>query len=93
LKLLVTQSEPKNDLLVDKENANEDTNTSKSKKRELSEERIPSPKKEFRPFNADLFDENKYDMPNSQLPVPGREAYWDMDTPETKKVPGISVLH
>ena len=20
-----------------------------------------------------------------QLPVPGREAYWDMDTPETKK--------
>ena len=46
MKLLVTQSEPKNDLLVDKENANEDTNTSKSKKRELSEERIPSPKKE-----------------------------------------------
>ena len=46
MKLLVTQTEPKNDLLVDKENTNEDTNTSKSKKRELSEERIPSPNDE-----------------------------------------------
>ena len=26
----------------------------------------------FRPFNADLFDENKYDMPNSQVP-------WNLD--------------
>merc|ERR1719234_657979 len=35
--------------------------------------------------NADLFDENKYELPNSQAPIPGREAYWDMDTPETKR--------
>ena len=46
MKLLVTQTEPKNDLVVDKENANEDPNTSKSKKTELSEERIPSPNEE-----------------------------------------------
>jgi len=85
LKLLVTHTQPKNDLPVEKENANEDTNTSKSKKREHSEERIRSPMKESRPFNADFFDENKYDMPNSQAPIPGREAFWDMDTPETKK--------
>ena len=46
LKLLVSQTQPKIELQGDKENTNEDTNTSKSKKREHSEERIPSPKKE-----------------------------------------------
>jgi len=42
LKLLVSNSEPKNDLQVGKEN----TNTSNSTKRELSTERNHSPKKE-----------------------------------------------
>jgi len=50
-----------------------------------SPEVVAKPRPKFRPFNADLFDENRYDLPNSQAPIPGREAFWDMDTPETKR--------
>merc|ERR1719319_1714724 len=35
-------------------------------------------------YNVDLFYDNEHEIPNSQAPVPGREVYWNMDTPESK---------
>jgi len=43
----------------------------------------------FRPStysrNLDIFDDSPYEIPNSQAPIPGREVYWELDTPETKR--------
>merc|ERR1719319_1260193 len=36
-------------------------------------------------YNVDLFYNNEHEIPNSQAPVPGREVYWNMDTPESKR--------
>jgi len=35
--------------------------------------------------NYDIYTSSPYHIPNSQAPIPGREVYWDYDTPQSRK--------
>jgi len=48
-----------------------------------SHESCSSPKSSRRKF--EVYCGSPVYIPNSQAPIPGREVFWDMDTPETKK--------
>ena len=37
-------------------------------------------------FNSNGFMDSPVHIPNSQAPIPGREVYWDLDTPESKRI-------
>jgi len=55
--------------------------------------RKPSPSPSLEICSSPKTSRRKYEVycgspvhiPNSQAPIPGREVYWDMDTPETKR--------
>jgi len=35
--------------------------------------------------NYDMYTSSPFHIPNSQAPIPGKEVYWDYDTPESRK--------
>merc|ERR1719348_1717952 len=36
-------------------------------------------------FNPGAYMDSPVHIPNSQAPIPGRDVYWDLDTPESKR--------